>query len=167
MYLYIAWYSYVYINTNRKLFICSSILRDITIWISKVAVQVCNSEECDSIPWARTSNNSRYIALPGHLLWLGKIFGGWIRTLTQPHNLLLTVCPSYCMYWNKGDTEIVGMAKQLLVQPDNHTTKVRPALTLSGAPGIRSWMVQSPRSEEHNWRKQWHCNDSNVILLYS
>lgn len=74
---------------------------------------------------------------------------------TNPvHKPLLTVCSFYCKYWSKGNTEIVELAKQLLVQPKNHTPKVKPPLTLSGAPGIGGWMAQSPRNEKHNWRKQ-------------
>lgn len=50
-----------------------------------------------------------------------------------------------------------------------HAMRVNPLLTLLGAPGPRSWMVQTPRIEPNITREKKNVNVvmPNNILLYS
>lgn len=50
----------------------------------------------------------------------------------------------YGICWGKGDTEIVGVAKQWLVQPETLAIRVSPPLTLPRMLVLRSLMAQRP-----------------------
>lgn len=51
------------------------------------------------------------------------------------------------MYCGKGDTEVVGVANQRLVQLEAHAMRGSSPMTLPGEPAPRGWRAQRPRIE--------------------